>query len=54
MKYLMYENWTKKRIDAILKQFGEDSFNRATMLEMGACHGDIGIEFMKLGADVAF
>jgi 2-polyprenyl-3-methyl-5-hydroxy-6-metoxy-1,4-benzoquinol methylase len=54
MKYLMYENWTNKRIDAIVKQFGEDSFNRAKVLEMGACHGDIGIELMKLGANVTF
>jgi len=54
MKYLMYENWTKNRIDAITKRFGVNWLNRSNVLEMGACHGDIGIELMKLGANVTF
>jgi len=57
MKYLMYEDWTKKRIDAIkgIKgRFSKNWFSRKNVLEMGACHGDVGIEFLKLGANVTF
>lgn len=54
LKCLMYEDWTKKRIEAIKNNFPKDWFNRKNIIEMGACHGDIGIEFMKLGANVTF
>jgi hypothetical protein len=54
LKYLMYDDWTKKRIHAIRGWFAKDWFNRKSVLEMGACHGDVGIELMKLGANVTF
>lgn len=54
MKQLFYEDWTKKRINKILSIFGKDWFLNKKVLELGACHGDIGIELLKLGADVTF
>ena len=54
MKCLMYDEWTKKRIYAIRGWFEKDWFSRKNVLEMGACHGDVGIELMKLGANVTF
>tara|TARA_R110002012_G_C11442601_1_gene590796 strand:- start:64 stop:741 length:678 start_codon:yes stop_codon:yes gene_type:complete len=54
MKHLMYEDWTKKRVDKIKSIFGKDWFHHKKILELGACHGDVGIEFLKLGADVLF
>jgi 2-polyprenyl-3-methyl-5-hydroxy-6-metoxy-1,4-benzoquinol methylase len=50
----MYDEWTKKRIYAIRGWFEKDWFSRKNVLEMGACHGDVGIELMKLGANVTF
>lgn len=54
MKQLFYEDWTKKRIEKIINIFGKDWFQNKKILELGACHGDIGIELLKLGADVTF
>lgn len=54
MKHLFYEDWTKKRIDRIVSIFGVGWFSDKTVLELGAAHGDIGIELLKLGADVTF
>lgn len=54
MKHLFYDDWTKKRINRIVSTFGEGWFNNKTVLELGAAHGDIGIELLKLGADVTF
>lgn len=54
MKYLFYEDWANKRIDRVVSIFGKGWFNGKTVLELGAAHGDIGIELLKLGADVTF
>jgi len=54
MKHIFYENWTKKRLNKIINIFGENWFQNKRILELGACYGDIGIEFLKLGADVTF
>lgn len=54
MKHLFYEDWTKKRIDRIVNIFGKEWFNNKSVLELGSAHGDVGIEFLKLGADVTF
>jgi len=54
MKYLFYEDWTNKRIERIVGIFGKGWFKGKTVLELGSAHGDIGIELLKLGADVTF
>lgn len=54
MKCIFYEDWFKKRVNKVISIFGRDWFVDKSILELGACHGDIGIEFLKLGADVTF
>lgn len=54
MKHLFYEDWTKKRIQKIINIFGNDWFKQKEILELGASHGDIGIELLKLGSKVHF
>ena len=54
MKKLLYEHWYKKRVNKIINLFGEDWFANKKILELGAAHGDIGIEFLKLGSSVLF
>ncbi len=54
MKHLFYEDWTNKRVERLLGIFGKGWFNGKTVLELGSAHGDIGIELLKLGADVTF
>jgi len=54
MKHLMYKDWTEKRVNKIKNIFGKDWFHHKKILELGACHGDVGMEFLKLGADVLF
>ena len=50
----MYKDWTEKRVNKIKNIFGKDWFHHKKILELGACHGDVGMEFLKLGADVLF
>jgi 2-polyprenyl-3-methyl-5-hydroxy-6-metoxy-1,4-benzoquinol methylase len=54
MKHIFYEKWYKKRVKKIIDIFGEDWFPSRKVLELGACHGDIGSELLKLGAEVSF
>jgi hypothetical protein len=54
MKCIFYDEWFKKRVNKVINIFGKDWFVNKSILELGACHGDIGIEFLKLGADVTF
>ena len=54
MKFLYYTDWYKKRLEKIINIFGSDWFAGKKILELGACHGDIGIELIKLGAKVTF
>lgn len=54
IEYPFYENFVNKRVDKIINIFGKDWFANKSILELGACQGDVGIHFMKLGADVLF
>lgn len=54
MKHIYYEEWVAKRVGKIRNIFGDKWFQNKKILELGACHGDNGIEFLKLGADVTF
>jgi len=54
MNNIFYDEWYKNRVNRIIDILGEDWFSGKKLLELGACHGDIGIEFLKLGADVEF
>jgi hypothetical protein len=54
MKNIFFEDWNKKRVDKVISIFGRDWFASKKILELGACHGDIGLNFLKLGSDVTF
>ncbi len=54
MKHLFYQHYTQKRLRKIIDVMGKDWFEKKRILELGASHGDIGVELMKLGADVVF
>ena len=54
MKRIFYDEWKNKRVNKIENIFGRDWFCGKSVLELGAAHGDIGIHFLKLGADVLF
>lgn len=54
MKSLFYHQYSQKRIEKIINIFGETWFQNKRILELGCAHGDIGIEFLKLGSDVVF
>ena len=54
MKRVFYDEWKNKRVNKIENIFGRDWFCGKSVLELGAAHGDIGIHFLTLGADVLF
>jgi 2-polyprenyl-3-methyl-5-hydroxy-6-metoxy-1,4-benzoquinol methylase len=54
MQIAHHEKWVKTRIQKILDIFGEDWFVGKKILELAACHGDVGIELSKLGSIVTF
>ena len=54
MNHIFYEQWCNNRVNKILDVLGKDWFAGKKILELGACHGDIGIPLLKLGADVLF
>ena len=54
MKRVFYDEWKNKRVNKIENIFGRDWFCGKSVLELGAAHGDIGLHFLKLGADVLF
>ena len=54
MKRIFYDEWKNKRVNKIENIFGRDWFCGKSVLELGAAHGDIGIHFLKFGADVLF
>lgn len=54
MKYFFYKEWHEKRLAKIIEIFGEDWFKGKNIVELGACHGDLGIDLMNLGSTVLF
>lgn len=54
MKQLFYNEWANTRVNKIINIFGKKWFNDKKILELGAAHGDIGIELLKIGAHVCF
>lgn len=54
MKHLFYQHYTEKRLKKIIDLMGKDWFQKKKILDLGACHGDVGIELMKLGSNVLF
>ncbi len=54
MKHLFYENWYKNRVNKIIDIFGKSWFKQKEILELGSCHGDIGIKLLELGSKVHF
>lgn len=54
MQIAHHEKWVKTRTQKILNIFGEDWFAGKKILELAACHGDVGIELSKLGSVVTF
>ena len=54
MKHLFYEEFKNKRVKKIENIFGRDWFCGKSILELGAAHGDVGLHFLKLGAEVIF
>jgi len=54
MQIAHHEKWAKNRTQKILDIFGEDWFAGKKILELAACHGDVGIELSKLGSVVTF
>lgn len=54
MQHLFFEDWKNKRVQKIKNIFGNDWFVGKSILDMGCHHGDVGAEFLKLGAYVEF
>lgn len=47
-----YVGWNKARVDWMLDKYGKKYFKGKTILELGAGSGALGVEFVKLGANV--
>lgn len=54
MKVPFYNAWFQKRLKKVVDILGEDWFVGKSILELGACHGDFGLEFIKMGSRVTF
>jgi hypothetical protein len=54
MHFDFFTEHKNNRVQKIISIYGSDWFKGKSILELGACHGDIGIEFIKLGAEVTF
>ena len=54
MKLEFYKEWFENRHNKVLEILGKEWFEGKEILELGACHGDFGIEFQKLGSNVVF
>tara|TARA_B110000285_G_C14899623_1_gene502583 strand:- start:44 stop:730 length:687 start_codon:yes stop_codon:yes gene_type:complete len=49
-----YNIWTKNRLERIISLLGKEWFERRNILELGACYGDIGKQFIELGSHLSF
>ena len=47
-----YDDWRERRIDKMVSLFGREFFNNKSILEIGCGHGDIGLAFNEMGANV--
>lgn len=54
MKVMFHDDWTNRRLIKIKSILGVDWFRNKKVLELGACHGNIGIDLLKIGAKVHF
>lgn len=54
MHFSWYEDHKNKKVQKIISILGKNWFKDKSILELGSCYGDIGIEFVKLGAQVLF
>ena len=54
MKKPFFDTFKNVRLNRILSLLGEEWFNKKTVLELGACYGDIGKELINLGAQLSF
>ena len=54
MKLPFYNDWFKTRFEKAKNIFGKDWFLGKKILELGACHGDFGLEFTKMGSTVTY
>ena len=54
MNNVFYKDWVNCRVNRIINILGKDWFGGKSVLELGACYGDIGMELVRYGADVLF
>jgi hypothetical protein len=54
MNHLFHQHYTQRRLKKITDVLGNGWFEKKSVLELGAAHGDVGVELMKLGANVTF
>ena len=54
MNRVFYNDWVNSRVKQVLNVLGKDWFAGKSVLELGACYGDVGMELVRYGADVLF
>ena len=54
MNRVFYKDWVNSRVKQVLNVLGKDWFAGKSVLELGACYGDVGMELVRYGADVLF
>jgi hypothetical protein len=54
MNRIFYNDWVNLRVNQILAILGKEWFAGKSVLDLGACYGDVGMELVRYGADVLF
>jgi 2-polyprenyl-3-methyl-5-hydroxy-6-metoxy-1,4-benzoquinol methylase len=54
MNRYFYDTWTENRLNRIISLLGKEWFEKKSILELGACYGDIGKQFIELGSHLSF
>ncbi len=54
MKNLFFDEWNEKRVKKIIDVLGKYWFKGKTIHDLGCAHGEVGEEFLRLGAHVEF